>query len=120
MSSSITETLKQLLDIDGAMAAALVDYSSGMMLGSVGQGLDLDIAAGGNTEVIRAKLKTIKALGLNENIEDMLITLDSQYHLIRPLTQTRELFVYYVLDRSKANLALARRKLQSVEGQIAI
>nr|WP_218878690.1 hypothetical protein [Pseudomonas flavescens] len=109
-----------MLEVDGALAAAVVDYSSGMLLGSVGQGIDLDIAAGGNTEVVRAKLKTMKMLGLNENIEDILITLGTQYHLIRPLTSTQELFMYYVLDRSKANLALARRKLQAVEGQIAI
>jgi hypothetical protein len=118
--ASINETLAQLLEIDGALAAAVVDYSSGMLLGSVGQGLDLEIAAGGNTEVMRAKLKTMKMLGLDEPIEDMLITLTSQYHLIRPLTRTEELFAYYVLDRSKANLALARRKLQIVEGQLEI
>ncbi|OLU24958.1 hypothetical protein BVH03_18750 [Pseudomonas sp. PA15(2017)] len=118
--ATITENLNQLLEVDGALAAAVVDYSSGMLLGSVGQGIDLDIAAGGNTEVVRAKLKTMKMLGLDENIEDILITLGTQYHLIRPLTSTKELFMYYVLDRSKANLALARRKLQLVESQIAI
>lgn len=118
--ASINEKLSQLLEIDGALAAAVVDYSSGMLLGSVGQGLDLEIAAGGNTEVIRAKIKTMKMLGLDEPIEDMLITLTSQYHLIRPLTRTQELFAYYVLDRSKANLALARRKLQSVEQQLEV
>ncbi len=118
--ASLTETLQQLLEIDGATSAAVVDYSSGMLLGAVGSGLDMEIAAGGNTEVVRAKLKTMKMLGLGDTIEDILITLTSQYHLIRPLTQTNELFVYYVLDRNRANLALARRKLQSVEEQIAI
>lgn len=118
--SSITENLNQLLEIDGALAAAVVDYSSGMLLGSVGQGIDMEIAAGGNTEVMRAKFKTMKMLGLDEPIEDILITLGSQYHLIRPLTSTQELFMYYVLDRSKANLALARRKLQLVEAQVAL
>ena len=118
--ASLTETLSQLLEIEGAMAASVVDYSSGMLLGSVGQGMDMELAAAGNTEVVRAKLKTMKMLGLNENIEDMLITLGTQYHLIRPLSQTQELFVYYVLDKSKANLALARPKLQSVEGQMPV
>lgn len=118
--TNLTESLLPLLDLDGALAAALVDYSSGMLLGAAGQGVDLEIAAAGNTEVVRAKLKTMRMLGLEEKIEDILITLGGQYHLIRPLTRTRELFVYYVLDRSRANLALARRKLQDVEGQIAI
>ncbi|WP_437880134.1 hypothetical protein [Pseudomonas sp. LRF_L74] len=118
--TTITEKLNQLLELDGALAAAVVDYSSGMLLGSVGQGIDLELAAAGNTEVVRAKLKTMKMLGINDNIEDMLITLGTQYHLLRPLTKTQELFAYYVLDRSKANLALARRKLQAVEEQIAL
>lgn len=117
---SIETALKELMEVDGAMAAAVVDYSSGMLLASAGSGLDLEIAAGGNTEVVRSKLKTIKMLGLDDGIEDMLITLGKQYHLIRPLTQTQELFVYYVLDRSRANLALARRKLQTVEATIKV
>ena len=112
--------LDDLLGLDGALSAAVVDYSSGMLLGAVGKGIDLELAAAGNTEVVRAKLKTMKMLGINEGIEDMLITLETQYHLIRPLSRTQELFVYYVLDRSRANLALARRKLQMVEGQISI
>jgi len=117
---SIETALKELMDLEGAMTAAVVDYSSGMLLASVGSGMDLEIAAGGNTEVVRSKLKTIKMLGLDDSIEDMLITLGKQYHLIRPLTQTQELFVYYVLDRSRANLALARRKLQSVEATLKV
>jgi hypothetical protein len=117
---SIENVLKELMEIEGAMAAAVVDYSSGMLLGSVGAGMDMEIAAGGNTEVMRSKLKTMKMLGLDDSIEDILITLGKQYHLIRPLTQTKELFVYYVLDRSRANLALARRKLQTVEASLKI
>lgn len=118
--NSINAKLADLLGLDGALCAAVVDYSSGMLLGAEGQGIDLELAAAGNTEVVRAKLKTMKMLSIDEGIEDILITLDSQYHLIRPLAQTRELFVYYVLDRSKANLALARRKLQTVERQISV
>ncbi|GAB4195837.1 MAG: hypothetical protein Tsb002_28670 [Wenzhouxiangellaceae bacterium] len=114
------ESLAPLLDIDGAMAAALVDYNSGMLMGSVGSGLDLNMAAAGNTEVMRAKMKTMKSLDLDENIEDILITLDSQFHLIRPLKSDRELFLYYVLDKGRANLAMARRMLQKVEGSIEI
>lgn len=91
-----------------------------MLLGSIGTGIDLEIAAAGNTEVIRAKLKTINMLNLNEEIEDILITLSSQYHLIRPLAGTDDLFVYYALDSEKSNLALARRKLKTVESNLNI
>jgi hypothetical protein len=110
--ATISATLETLVDVDGAMCAALVDSSSGMLLGKAGTGLDLDIAAAGNTEVVRAKLKTIKSLGLNDSIEDILITLTSQYHIIRPLAATPEVFIYLVLDSAKANLALARLKVK--------
>lgn len=113
--SNITPSLEKLLTTDGAMCAALVDSTSGMLLGAVGTGVDLDVAAAGNTEVVRAKLKTIKALGLNEQIDDILITLSSQYHIIRPLTSTPEVFIYLVLDSSKSNLALARLKVKEVD-----
>jgi hypothetical protein len=116
--SNITESLDTLVKVDGAMCAALVDSSSGMLLGKSGTGLDLDIAAAGNTEVVRAKLNTIKALGLTDTIEDILITLTGQYHVIRPLEATPEVFLYLVLDKAKANLALARLKTKEIDKQL--
>jgi predicted regulator of Ras-like GTPase activity (Roadblock/LC7/MglB family) len=116
--SNITESLEGLLRTDGATSAALVDSSSGMLLGKAGSGIDLDVAAAGNTEVVRAKLKTIKSLGLNESIDDILITLSSQYHIIRPLSQNPEVFIYLVLDSAKSNLALARINVKKADTQI--
>ena len=113
--STIKQSLEELLTLDGALCAAIVDSSSGMMLGSVGTGVDLEVAAAGNTEVMRAKLKTMRSLGLNDVIEDILITLGKQYHLIRPLSRKEGVFIYYVLDKAKSNLAIARRKMQDIE-----
>ena len=107
------------MTIDGALCAALVDSGSGMVLGQVGSGVDLEVAAAGNTEVVRAKLKTMRALGLNDSIEDILITLGKQYHLLRPMARHEGVFIYFVLDKAKSNLALARRKLQEVEKEMA-
>ena len=122
---NIEAALKEAMNIDGAVGACLVDWESGMSLGAVGGGkyLDLDVAAAGNTEVIRAKMRTMESLRLDDAIEDILITLTKQYHLIRLLRSSRSeqgLFLYLVLDRSRANLALARHSLKRIEGDLTI
>ena len=117
--ATIKQSLEELLTADGALCAALVDSNSGMMLGSAGSGVDLEVAAAGNTEVMRAKLKTMRSLGLNDVIDDILITLGKQYHILRPLARREGVFIYFVLDRAKSNLALARRKVQDVERDLA-
>ncbi len=116
--ATIKQSLDELLVMDGALCCAVVDSTSGMMLGSAGTGVDLELAAAGNTEVVRAKLKTMRSLGLNDVIEDILITLGKHYHLIRPMSRKEGVFLYYVLDKAKSNLAMARRKLLDVEKEI--
>ncbi|MET9801504.1 hypothetical protein [Streptomyces sp. NPDC006368] len=110
--------------IDGALGAALVDYSSGMALGTVGGGKDLDlqVAAAGNTDVVRAKVRTMEMLGLKDEIEDILITLGGQYHLIRLLKSrgTAGLFLYLALDKERANLAMARHQLRRIEAELEV
>lgn len=118
--SNIKESLQQLMSIDGVQAAALVDYNSGMILGSAGGGIDMEIAAAGNTEVVRAKMKTAKALKLNDNIEDILITLGKAYHIIRPVASEEGLFLYLVADKEKSNLAMARRQVLNVEQELKL
>ena len=115
------ETLPKLMEIDGCIGCCIVDSNSGMMLGASGGGsMNLEVAAAGNTEVVRSKRKTMKALALNDQIEDMLITLNKQYHLIRPLSTNDALFIYVVLDKSKANLAMARHQLTIIEKDLVV
>jgi hypothetical protein len=115
------DTLPKLLEIDGCLGACIVDSNSGMTLGSAGAaGIDLEVAAAGNTEVVRSKRKTMKALNLHDAIEDMLITLGRAYHMIRPLASNDALFIYLVLDKSKANLAMARHQLKQIEKDLVV
>ena len=123
--SDIDYALNAAANIKGAFAAALVDYDSGMTLGSRGGSaeFDLDVAAPGNSEVVRAKFDVMAKLGLQETIEDILITLDTQYHVIRPIysrSSEDKLFFYLVLNRQQANLAMARRDLRLITQRFSI
>ncbi|MEU3747861.1 MULTISPECIES: hypothetical protein [Streptomyces] len=120
-----TETaLKEAASIEGAIGAALVDYTSGMALGTIGGGneIDLNVAAAGNTDVVRAKVRAMELLGLNDEIEDILITLGRHYHLIRLLKGrgTDGLFLYLALDKGRANLAMARHQLKKIENELDV
>ncbi|WP_052864552.1 hypothetical protein [Streptomyces niger] len=113
-----------MTSIEGVLGVALVDYSSGMALGTIGgsKDLDLSIASAGNTDVVRAKVRTMEQLGLKDEIEDILITLGTQYHLIRLLKgrSNNGLFLYLALDKDRSNLAMARHQLKKVEGQLDV
>jgi len=110
------------MEIEGIIGACIVDSNSGMMLSSAGGGgiLNLELAAAGNTEVVRAKRKTLRSLNLNDAIEDILITLNRQYHLMRPLGTNDAMFIYIALHRDRANLALARHYLANAEKDLVI
>ena len=109
--------MTNMAEIDGYIAAALVDGDSGMPLAhhSSSTAFNVEAAAAANTEVVRTKRKAMKMLGLADTIDDILITLTTQYHLIRPMKTRPTVFFYLALDRSKANLALARMKLAETE-----
>ncbi len=122
----LQDSLINALSIDGALGVALGDWKSGMCLGFKGTNnsafpeANLELAVAGNTEVIRAKLRAIESLNLGEEIEDILIVLTTQYHLIRLTKTVSGLFFYLVLDREKSNLALARIKLNQIESELKI
>ncbi|MEU5656161.1 hypothetical protein ABZ802_11145 [Streptomyces sp. NPDC047737] len=124
MANTEASLKEAMASIEGTLGVALVDYTSGMALGTLGGGKDfnLEVAAAGNTDVIRAKLRTMEHLGIKDEIEDVLITLGGQYHLIR-LLKTRGsngLFLYLVLDKVRANLAMARHQLRRIEAELEV
>jgi len=95
----------------GYIAASLVDLESGMTLGlkSVRPDFDLAAASAYNSEMVKQKLKIMKALNLRTTLEDMLITLGDQIHMIRMIGPTT--FIYIAVDRSMSNLAIVRNVL---------
>jgi hypothetical protein len=123
--ANIETSLKEAMAIDGAIGVALVDYTSGLTLGVLGGGptMDMNVAAAGNTDVVRAKVRTLEMLGLSDAIEDILITLDTQYHLIRLLKSSRSgdaFFLYLALQKSRANLGLSRHQLRKIESDLEV
>ena len=99
-------------DTPGFIAASLVDLDSGMTLGvySKDPSFDLNVASAYNSEMVKQKLKIMKALNLRTSLEDMLINLGDQIHLIRLVTPTT--FIYMAVDRTQANLAIVRNVVQ--------
>jgi hypothetical protein len=95
-------------DIPGFIAASLVDIDSGMTLAvkSTRPEFDLAVASAYNSELVKQKLKIMKALNLKTNLEDMILTLGDQIHFIKLLSPT--LFIYLAADRSASNIAIVR------------
>lgn len=95
-------------DIPGFIAASLVDLESGMTLGVKTGRVEFDLTAASayNSEMVKQKLKIMKALNLRTNLEDMLITLGDQIHIIKLVSPTA--FIYLAADRSNTNLAIVR------------
>ena len=113
--NNIDEYLDDIMSINGALATSLIDWESGMTLGMRTNGsFDIELASAGNSEVIKAKIGTMKSLGNEGKIKDILITLTDQIHIITMVEGHIELCFYVALDSSKSNLALARNKMNSV------
>ena len=102
---------KVAAEMPGYVAASLVDLESGMTLGLKAVRPDFDLAAASayNSEMVKQKLKIMKALNLRTTLEDILITLGDQIHVIKMIGQTT--FIYLCVDRSVSNLAIVRNVL---------
>lgn len=117
---SLEGVLEKLLTFDGALCVALVDSETGMTLGKAGSGVDIDLAAAGASVILRARLASIKALGGDDHIEDVLISLTSQVQIIHPLPRTPSIFTYLIGDKAKSSLAMARFKAAEADLQIQL
>jgi hypothetical protein len=119
--ADVRESLQSVMTIDGALGASIIDADSGVPLGTVGgEALDMELAGAGSTVVVQEELRLLDELGVDQAPEDILISLDDQYHLLRFFHATGDVFTYVVLDRAEANLALARRQLGTVDQELEL
>ncbi len=115
--NKIIETIAE--DIPGFIAAALVDIESGMTLGlfSTRSDFDLSSASAYNSELVKQKQKIMEAIGLHSTLEDMIMTLSDQIHLIKLVGDGS--FLYLAADRAGSNLAIIRNAVRKYEAELA-
>ena len=110
------EILTPVRQIQGFVLACLVDASTGMILGSQHDEDDmpLPVAAAGAADVVSVLSLMTGELAMNGAVEDVIVTLDSHYHLIRLLRRGpgRQFLLLVTLERPQANLAMALREIR--------
>jgi hypothetical protein len=99
-------------DMNGFIAASVVDLESGMTLTTrtARPDFDLAVASAYNSELVKQKLKIMKSLGLKTTLEDILLTLGDQIHLIK-MFPGGHTFLYLAADRASTNLAIVRNSV---------
>ncbi|SPE78720.1 hypothetical protein FLACOL_02738 [Flavobacterium columnare] len=106
-------------NVPGFVAVAVAEVKSGISYYSltVESNFDPELASAYNLEVVKAKLNAIQALGLNETIEDIMINLKSQIHII-DISENNEYFIYLAVDSTKANLGMTKALLNKYKKEI--
>lgn len=100
-------------NVNGFIAVAVTEIESGLSFGNltIDPSFDPELAAAYNLEVVKAKLSAVKALNLNQEIEDILITLSNQIHII-DISPNKKFMIYLAADAQKANLGMTRAVLR--------
>jgi hypothetical protein len=110
-----TLLLNIVSDLPDLLAVSVMDLKAGTLLATyhIGGKLNPAKAAAANAEVIRQKQLALPALGLpDEAIEDILITLDTQWHILRLLPDNRH-FVHLMVNQRDTNLGIAREVVRA-------
>jgi hypothetical protein len=120
-SLNIKDALEEALGISGAIGAAIVDYENGLTLGTLGgSSLDMELAGSGTTEVVRSERNVLHDLNLKGEVEDILISLNDQFHLVQMCEHHNDVFIYVVIDRDQGNLGLARRSISKIDKRLVL
>lgn len=118
------DTLNKFIDnmkanVPGFIAVSVTEIESGVayISHSSREGYDPSLASAYNLEVVKSKLKAVDALGLNEDVEDITITLTHQIHIIN-IAKNGAFFIYLAVDSDKANLGITRALLNKYKGDL--
>lgn len=108
--------LDPVSDIEGFMLACLVDASTGMVLASRKDHHDISLptAAAGAADIANVLALLAGELPV-DGLEDVMVTFRRQLYVIRLVRQDPEpqILLLVILDRSRVNLAMARREIRS-------
>lgn len=120
----VDQCLHEAMDIPGAVGASIVDWTTGFPVASAGSApnADHEAAAAGTADVVQAA--TSRSLFVSavphDALEDLIITTAGGYHLLRPVPTDFDsrLVLYVWLDRDRGNLAVARRRMEALTGDL--
>lgn len=106
-------------NIPGYIAVAVTEIKSGISYfsDSAVASFDPELASAFNLEVVKAKLNAISALGLDQGIDDIMISLTNQIHII-DISENNEYFIYLAVDSNKANLGMTKALLNKFKKDI--
>jgi hypothetical protein len=116
----IVEEAEALLDpiagIDGFVLGCLVDASTGIVVAarSGDDAINPAVAAAGAVDIAQA-LSLLAAELPTDGLEDVVVTFRDQLYVTRPVAQDSEprILLVVLLDRPRANLAMARREIRA-------
>ncbi|MCZ0988850.1 hypothetical protein [Streptomyces diastatochromogenes] len=125
----IDECLLEAMRLPGARGAALVDWTSGLALGTVGD------APGGDHETTAAEAAELARLAAEHGafaagdaedggppVEDVIVSNHDSYHLLRFVDTSFDssVFLHLWLGREEGNLALARIRLGEMAARLVL
>jgi len=112
------EALGDMLSVDGLLGCAVIDGTTGLVLARECREdppADLDLAAAASAQVLRAHRLAARSMGLPDQIDEVMVSSGPRQSVMRTLSRHPDLFLLAMLDKFRANLALARYKLMEVE-----
>jgi hypothetical protein len=108
--SRLTESLRQVMAVDGVRAAALIDIATGMVVQSAGhEGTDFPAAAVSMADEARMARAVLGPGRPGGDLDEISLVTGSRLHLSKVLGSRlgEGLLLFVDLDRTRANIALA-------------